>query len=81
MMNRFLRFLPFLFLVFLAAHPAGAQVCGLCKLSLMNSPEGRHLAKAFNHGILFLLAMPYALGGLITFGLYSIKRNENKDDQ
>ena len=62
--------------VAIAGHPAFAQACPMCKLSLINSPEGKHLAKAFNHGILFLLAMPYLLGVALAASIWSMMRKQ-----
>jgi len=64
--------------VFLLKIDAYAQICGLCKLSLMNSPEGRHIAAAFNRGILFLLAMPYLVGASLFLIFYLLYRRRSK---
>lgn len=77
MKKTILLFVFFIFIVSWSIHPAAA-ICGLCKLALLHSAEGRRISKAFNQGILYLLAVPYLLGGLITFGLYSLRRHENQ---
>ena len=35
----------------------------MCRTFLTSSPEGRHIATAFGHGILLMLAAPYLVMG------------------
>lgn len=46
-------------------NPADAQ-CAMCR-SVLASPEGQQLVAAFRHGILFLLAAPFAVFGTVAF--------------
>ncbi len=46
------------------------QTCAFCKLALLNSIGGRALMKAFNSGILFLLAVPFLLIAFLLFLLF-----------
>ena len=51
--------------------------CAMCVTALENSPEGRAMAASFNYGILFLLAMPYAIFaavGIVVFRAYRRKK-------
>ena len=51
--------------------------CALCVTALENSPEGKGMAASFNNGILFLLAVPYAIfgtAGVVVFRAYHRKR-------
>ena len=62
--------------------PLQAQ-CSMCVTALENSPEGKAIAASFNNGILFLLAMPYAiLGtiGLVVFRAHRRKQAEARKD-
>ena len=56
--------------------PAHAQ-CSMCVTALENSPEGKGMAASFNRGILFLLAVPYAIlgtAGIVIFRAYRRKQ-------
>jgi len=55
--------------------PAQAQ-CAMCRTALENSPEGKGMASSFNHGIVFLLAIPYALFGTIGVVVYRAHRKK-----
>ena len=65
-----------LVILVIAHTPARAQ-CAMCVTALENSPEGRSMAASFNRGILFLLAVPYAIlstVGLVVFRAYRKKQ-------
>lgn len=51
------------------ASPLGAQ-CAMCKTALTQSPEGQRIARGFNEGILFLLAMPYLTFATVGFSFW-----------
>jgi hypothetical protein len=55
--------------------PAHAQ-CSMCVTALENSPEGKGMASSFNRGILFLLAIPYALMGTVGVVVYRAHRKK-----
>ena len=55
--------------------PLRAQ-CAMCVTALENSPEGRGMAASFNRGILFLLAVPYAI--LSTVGVVVFRAHRRK---
>ena len=68
---------PFIAFVFaaLTVTPASAQ-CAMCR-TLLQTPEGQHMAAAFRSGILLLLAAPFSIFGLIaTLAIRSHRRRE-----
>jgi hypothetical protein len=52
----------------LALEGAGWSQCAMCRTALESSPEGQAIAEGFRHGILFLLAAPYAIVGAVAVG-------------
>jgi len=50
--------------------------CAMCVTALQNSPEGKGMASHFNNGILFLLAIPYALFSAIGVVVYRAHRRK-----
>ena len=56
--------------------PALRAQCAICVTALENSPEGKAMAASFNNGILFLLAVPYAIFG--TIGLVVFRAHRKK---
>jgi hypothetical protein len=56
--------------------PSLRAQCAICVTALENSPEGKAMAASFNNGILFLLAMPYAIFG--TVGLVVFRAHRRK---
>jgi hypothetical protein len=68
-MNRAFAFLSLLAAALLLATDASAQ-CAMCRTALESSPEGQAMAGSFRHGILLLLAAPYAIGGTIGYAVY-----------
>jgi hypothetical protein len=55
--------------------PVHAQ-CAMCVTALENSPEGKGMAASFNRGILFLLAVPYAILGTVGVVLFRAHRKK-----
>jgi hypothetical protein len=53
--------------------------CAMCVTALENSPEGKAMAASFNNGILFLLAMPYAIFGTIGFVVFRAYRRKKAE--
>ena len=68
-------------LTVLILEPTGWSQCAMCRTALENSVEGQAIAEGFRYGIVFLLAVPYAIIGSITFGVFTAfrKRPENQD--
>lgn len=48
--------------------------CAMCRTALENSEEGKALAGSFRHGILLLMAAPYALLGTIGLVVFRAHR-------
>jgi hypothetical protein len=57
-------------------HPVAHAQCAMCVTALENSPEGKGMATHFNNGILFLLAIPYALFTTIGIVVYRAHRRK-----
>jgi hypothetical protein len=55
-----------------------AQGCAMCRAALESSAEGRFVARSFAHGILLMLALPYALFGVFAFILYRAYRKRKQ---
>lgn len=55
--------------VVLLLQGVASSQCAMCVTALQNSPEGQALAEGFKHGILFLLAAPYAIMVSIAVGV------------
>jgi len=55
--------------------------CAMCVTALENSPEGRAMAASFNNGILFLLAVPYAVFGTVGFIVFRAHRRKKADER
>ena len=67
-MNRRLTAIALLTVLAVCLFQVSAQAqCAMCRTALENSPEGKGMAASFNHGILFLLGVPYVIFG--TFGV------------
>ena len=60
--------------------PAHAQ-CAMCVTALENSPEGKGMAASFNRGILFLLAVPYAILGTAGIVIFRAHRRKQAADR
>ena len=66
--------------VLLLLHVPDVQgQCALCVTALENSPEGKGMASSFNNGILFLLAVPYAIFG--TTGVFVFRAYRRKKER
>jgi hypothetical protein len=74
-MSRWVAIALLLMIAVSVAETASAQ-CALCVTALEQSPEGRAMAGSFNKGILFLLAAPYAMFGMIGFVVYRAYRRK-----
>lgn len=67
----------FAVLVFILALPANAQ-CAMCRAALENS-NGGIKAEAVNDGIVYLMAIPYLLVGLVGYAVYKLKKKKVTD--
>jgi len=57
-------------------HAVAQAQCAMCVTALENSPEGKGMASHFNNGIIFLLAIPYALFTTIGVVVYRAHRKK-----
>jgi hypothetical protein len=73
---KFFFFFLFSFSISLSAH---AQ-CAMCRAAL-ESEEGGVQAEAVNDGIVYLMAIPYILVGILGFAIYRIKYGKKKSEQ
>ena len=53
---------------------AALAQCAMCKEALLRSEEGRRLITGMNHGVLFLLAMPFLILGLVAWRFFRAYR-------
>jgi len=65
-------------IVVLMMERTGLSQCAMCRTALENSPEGQAIAEGFRYGIVFLLAVPYAIAGSVGFGLFRAYRKGTK---
>lgn len=62
----------------LAMEGVGWSQCAMCRTALKNSAEGQAVAEGFRHGIVLLLAVPYAIAGSVGFGLFKAFRKNSR---
>ena len=67
-------------IIVIVHEPARAQ-CAMCVTALENSPEGRSMAASFNRGILFLMAVPYAILGTVGVVVFRAHRRKQAADR
>ena len=67
-------------LTVLVLEGTGWSQCAMCRTALENSVEAQAVAEGFRYGVIFLLTVPYAIAGTISFGLFRAfrKRPENQ---
>ena len=62
---------------FIVSVSAQAQ-CAMCRAAL-ESEEGGVQAEAVNDGIVYLMAIPYILVGILGFAIYRLKYGKKKE--
>ncbi len=62
---------------FIVSVSAQAQ-CAMCRAAL-ESEEGGVQAEAVNDGIVYLMAIPYILVGILGFAIYKLKYGKKKE--
>ena len=62
---------------FIVSVSAQAQ-CAMCRAAL-ESEEGGVKAEAVNDGIVYLMAIPYILVGILGFAIYRLKYGKKKE--
>ena len=63
--------------ILLLPYIAEAQ-CAMCRAAL-ESEEGSVKAEAVNDGIVYLMAIPYILVGVLGYAIYRLKYGKKKD--
>jgi len=63
--------------LFIISISAQAQ-CAMCRAAL-ESEEGGVQAEAVNDGIVYLMAIPYILVGILGFAIYRLKYGKKKE--
>lgn len=56
---------------FLLSADVGYSQCSMCR-AVLQSEEGQATAKGINNGILYLMAIPYLLVGLVGWKVFQI---------
>ena len=72
-MRRFKKHFWLLFFLVFITVDASAQ-CAMCR-AVLESEEGQETAKGINNGIVYLMAIPYLLVGLVGWKVYRILKN------
>lgn len=79
-MKKFILIISFSVFLFTTVQNAQAQ-CSMCKQTVESNMKSNEnfVGKGLNHGILYLMSIPYLIGAL-GFGIYykNRKRNSNK---
>jgi hypothetical protein len=71
----------FLFgIVFFIMSILSQAQCAMCRAAL-ESEEGGVQAEAVNDGIVYLMAIPYILVGILGFAIYRLKYGKKKSEQ
>ena len=69
----------FLFgIVFFVISITAQAQCAMCRAAL-ESEEGGVKAEAVNHGIVYLMAIPYILVGVLGYDIYRLKYGKKKE--
>jgi hypothetical protein len=61
----------FFLIFFLLIIDIGYSQCSMCR-AVLQSEEGQSTAKGINNGILYLMAIPYLLVGLVGWKVFQI---------
>ena len=61
--------------LFLLSTEAAYAQCSMCR-AVLQSEEGQATAKGINNGILYLMAIPYLLVGLVGWKVFQILKNK-----
>ena len=71
-MKRFL--VVFLYMLCLLSSELMEAQCSMCR-AVLESEEGQATAKGINDGIVYLMAIPYLLVGIVGFVVYRMVKN------
>ena len=61
----------FFLIFFILSIDIGYSQCSMCR-AVLQSEEGQSTAKGINNGILYLMAIPYLLVGLVGWKVFQI---------
>ncbi len=61
----------FFLILFLLSIDTGYSQCSMCR-AVLQSEEGKATARGINNGILYLMAIPYLLVGLVGWKVFQI---------
>ena len=65
-------------LTLLASFPANAQ-CAMCR-AVLESGEGGQSAEGINNGIVYLMAFPYLLMGIVGYFVYKSRKRAKQEE-
>lgn len=74
--RKVVKLLLFSFFFLLFSQKTEAQ-CAMCR-AVLESEEGGVKAEAINDGIVYLMAIPYILVGIVGYAIYKIKYKKEK---
>tara|TARA_B100000767_G_C19771735_1_gene540408 strand:+ start:2216 stop:2425 length:210 start_codon:yes stop_codon:yes gene_type:complete len=64
------RIIPFIIIFTLGLFDLEAQ-CSMCR-AVLESEEGQQTAKGINNGIVYLMAIPYILVGVVGYAVFRL---------
>jgi heme/copper-type cytochrome/quinol oxidase subunit 2 len=76
MLSKFRAFLILAFILVLLPFTSNAQ-CAMCRASLQNDAN-KAVAEGVNDGIVYLMAIPYILVGIMFFVIYKMRLKKAK---
>lgn len=68
----------FLVILFFLLYTSSIAQCAMCR-AVLESEEGGAQAEAVNDGIVYLMAFPYILVGIIGYVIYKMKTKKKND--
>lgn len=75
MSNYKISILLFLVVFFMIGNDSVFAQCSMCR-AVLESEEGQETAKGINNGILYLMAIPYLLVGLVGWKVFQIQKKK-----
>jgi hypothetical protein len=77
-MNKSIQYLSVLALVLVSSIPAQAQ-CAMCKaVSESSTAAGSTVATGLNGGIIYLMAFPYLIMGVVGYAIYRHRKQQTE---
>ncbi len=78
-MKPFFRKTVFLSIAFLLLPIFSFSQCAMCRAALMTGDE-QNTAEGINHGITYLMIIPYVLAAITAFAIYHVIKKELKSE-